>query len=115
MQKVVNGTPAILEAGRNGVLKVFITAANPRLHGFDGTILIRRLRKPLTAEQSRQLSDFACAQEGKPYALGRAIMHASPLRPRDPGITKYFGGTNLDRNRMGQCPSKRSRPHVPRR
>jgi hypothetical protein len=93
----VDGTPAILEAGQNGVLKVFISDANVRLSGFDGTILVRRLRKPLTPEQCRQLSEFANAQEGKPYALGRAIMHASPLRPREPSIMKYFGRTVLER------------------
>ncbi|HZZ81358.1 MAG TPA: YiiX/YebB-like N1pC/P60 family cysteine hydrolase [Gemmataceae bacterium] len=92
-----DGTPAVLEAGRNGVLKVFVTDAATRMQRFDGTILIRRLRKPLTPEQSKQLTDFAMAQDGKPYALSRAILHASPLRPRDPGIMRIFNRTVLDR------------------
>jgi hypothetical protein len=92
-----DGTPAVLEAGRNGVLKCFVTDASTRMHKFDGTILVRRLRKSLTPEQAKQLTDFAMAQEGKPYALSRAIMHASPLRPRDPGLLRIFNRTVLDR------------------
>ena len=94
-----DGTLAILEAGTNAVMKVFIFDLEPRLHDFDGTILVRRLRQPLASEQAANLHDFAVAQEGKPYALGRAIMHASPLRPRNPVFTHPFGRTVLDRER----------------
>jgi hypothetical protein len=94
-----DGTPAILEAGTNGVMKVFVFDFDTRMHEFDGTILVRRVRTPLSKDQAEQLREFAQAQEGKPYALGRALMHAVPFRPRDPGITKYFGRTVLDRER----------------
>jgi hypothetical protein len=94
-----DGTPAILEAGTNAVMRVFIFDLDPRLRGFDGTILVRRLRKPLLPEQSLQLRDFAVAQEGKSYAIGRAILHASPLRPRNASFSQYFGRTVLDRDR----------------
>ena len=94
-----DGSPAILEAGTNAVMKVFVFDADPRLHGFDGTILVRRLNTPLTPEKARDLREFAVAQEGKPYALGRAIMHASPFRPRGLTFTHTFGRTVLDRDR----------------
>jgi hypothetical protein len=94
-----DGSLAILEAGTNAVMKVFIFDLEPRLHDFDGTILVRRLRKPLAPEQAAKLHDFAVAQEGKPYALVRAILHASPLRPRNPAFTNPFGRTVLDRDR----------------
>src|SRR5207249_3184676 len=65
---------AILEAGTNAVMKVFVFELEPRLHEFDGTIVVRRLKKPMTEEQSDQLRDFALAQEGKPYAVGRVLL-----------------------------------------
>ncbi|MBI3823890.1 MAG: hypothetical protein HY289_14570 [Planctomycetes bacterium] len=94
-----DGSAAVLEAGTNAVMKVFVFDLDERLHDFNGTILIRRLQKPLGEEQATQLRDFALAQEGKPYALGRAILHASPLRPRNPTWTQPFGRTVLDRDR----------------
>ena len=94
-----DGTHAILEAGQNGVLKVFITDLDTRLHSFDGTILVRRLRKPLATEQDRQLREFALAQEGKPYALGRLLLQGTPLRARGPVRTYCLGKTCLDRDR----------------
>ncbi|MBI1831392.1 MAG: hypothetical protein HYR84_08080 [Planctomycetes bacterium] len=94
-----DGAPAILEAGTNAVMKVFVFDFHSRLKNFDGTVLIRRLRTPLTAERERALREFAWAQEGKGYALGRAILHASPLRPREPVFTSPFGRTVLDRDR----------------
>ena len=94
-----DGTPALLEAGTNAVMKVFIFELAPRMHGFDGTILVRRLRTPLTAEQSQQLLHFALAQEGKPYAIGRVILHASAWRLCNPLLSRYFGHTALDRDR----------------
>lgn len=94
-----DGAMAVLEAGTNAVMKVFVFDMDKRLHEFDGTILVRRLRKPLTDEHAGNLREFALAQEGKPYALGRAILHASPFRLRDPAWTSPFGRTVLDRDR----------------
>jgi hypothetical protein len=94
-----NGEAAILEAGTNAVMKVFVFDLDTRLHNFDGTVLVRRLHTPLSHEREQQLRQFAVAQEGKPYALGRAVLHASPLRPRDPVLMFPFGRTVLDRDR----------------
>src|SRR4051794_7743301 len=54
-----DGSVAILEAGTTAVQKVFVFNLDNRLHAFDGTILIRRLRTPLTMEQSHQLTEFS--------------------------------------------------------
>src|ERR1019366_4327756 len=74
-----DGTLSILEAGTNAVMKVFIFDLDERLHSFYGTILIRRLKQPLSAEQSDQLTEFCLAQEGKAYAVGRLLLQATPL------------------------------------
>jgi hypothetical protein len=60
---------------------------------------VRRLHKPLSAEQSAHLRDFALAQEGKPYALGRLLLQLTPLRPRGSVFADYIGRTVLDRER----------------
>jgi hypothetical protein len=94
-----DGKMAILEAGTNAVMKVFVFDLDTRLHGFDGTILVRQLRKPLNDEQTTRLADFALAQEGKPYSIGRVVLHMMPLRPRTSYLTPIFGRTVLDRER----------------
>jgi hypothetical protein len=94
-----DGSLAILEAGTNAVMRVFIFDLEPRLKDFSGTILIRRLRKPISAEQSKQLAEFTQAQEGKPYALGRLLLQATPFRPRNQPLAQMLGGTVLNRDR----------------
>ena len=94
-----DGSLAILEAGTNAVMKVFIFDLDHRLHDFYGTILVRRLKQPLSAEQSKHLTDFCVAQEGKPYAIGRLILQGTPLRPRSSYLSSYFGRTVIDRDR----------------
>ena len=94
-----DGSMGILEAGTNAVMKVFVFDLETRLHGFNGTVVVRRLHKPLTDEQSAKLRDFALAQEGKPYAIGRVILQLTPFRPRNSLLAHIFGGTVLDRER----------------
>ncbi len=94
-----DGSLATLEAGTNAVMKVFNFDLDPRLHGFDGTILVRRLHKPLSPEQTKQLTEFALAQEGKPYALGRFMLQGTPFRPHNDLLTPFFGRTVVDRDR----------------
>jgi hypothetical protein len=53
-----DGSLAILEAGTNAVMRVFIFDLDERLHSFYGTILVRTLKRPLSEEQSKQLMDF---------------------------------------------------------
>jgi hypothetical protein len=94
-----DGSWAILEAGTNAVWKIFVFDLDERLHGFDGTILIRRLRTSLNKEQSNQLTEFCLAQEGKKYALGRLILQGTPLRAQGTWRRELFGRTVLDRDR----------------
>src|SRR5262249_56526119 len=74
-----DGRAAILEAGADCVPKVFLIDAVSRLQGYDGLIWIRRLRCPLTPEQSAALTDFALRQEGKRYALFRFARQIPPF------------------------------------
>lgn len=94
-----DGKLATLEAGTNAVMKVFVFDLEPRMHDFDGTILVRRLRQPLTEEQERHLTDFALQQEGKSYALGRLLLHGATQRVRSAVRPDFLGRTVLDRNR----------------
>ena len=94
-----DGSLAILEAGSKAGRMVRSLDLEPRLHDFDGTILIRRLRTPLAPEQTKQLCDFAALQEGKPYAVARFLLQGTPLRPRNSLWAQHFGGTVLDRER----------------
>ena len=80
-------------------MKVFIFDLEPRFHKFDGTILVRRVRRPLTEEQSRHLTDFALAQEGKPYAIGRLIVHGLTQRAHCAIRADFLGRTVVDRDR----------------
>lgn len=94
-----DGSPRILEAGPDASRHVYLLDAFPRLQGFKGTIFVRRLRCPLTPEQSCALTDFALRQEGKRYALLRLARQITPLRTRGPLRTQLFGRTIIDRRR----------------
>jgi hypothetical protein len=98
-----DGQHALLEAGPDLKQKVFILQVLPRLQSYHGTVLMRRLKTPLTAEQSAKLTDFSQAQEGKPYAMVRLILQGTPFRPRGPLRRNLFGRTMLDRNRWTCC------------
>jgi hypothetical protein len=94
-----DGTPALMEAGPHFVQKVFVWDIGPRLRTYDGTVLVRRLCTPLTAEQSTALTEFCLAQEGKSYALARVLLQGTPLKARGPIRTQCLGRTYLDRER----------------
>ena len=61
-----DGTLAILEApGLN--YPVMLSDVGSRHQQYPGPVWVRSLRRPLTPEQSRCLTAFACAQEGKAF------------------------------------------------
>lgn len=99
--RLPDGRAALLESGPDdGKLAgpyVRLLEAMPRLHQFQGTMYIRRLRCPLSPAQSAALTDFALAQEGKRYALGRLLLQATPIRCRSGLRAKVFGHTHMDR------------------
>ena len=101
--KLPDGRPAFLESapddGHLAGLYVRILHALPRLHQFKGTIYVRRLKVPLTPEQSDKLTEFAFAQEGKKYAIWRMLLQGTWFRCRSGWRAKYFAETDMNRNR----------------
>jgi hypothetical protein len=98
-----DGRPAVLEAGPDAVPRVFLLDAVGRFQAYDGLIWIRRLRCPLTAEQSEALTAFAVRQEGKRYSVLRFARQITPFRVRGPVRTKALGRTHMDRRRWICC------------
>jgi hypothetical protein len=96
-----DGSSASLELTGPRVLtaKVCLVDVEPRLAHYPGIVMVRRLRQPLTAEQSRELTRFAHAQVGKSFAVGRVAMQATLLSPRFGLGRCLFGQTCLDRDR----------------
>jgi hypothetical protein len=94
---------AVLEAGPDDTTRVSVLHLEKRLHQFHqhypkGTIVIRRCKKELTEEQSKALTKFAQAQDGKRYAIGRLLLQGTSMRTRGPVREKLLGGTTLDRD-----------------
>ncbi len=96
-----DGSPALLDltgptvrAGRVSLLEVM-----PRLENYHGVILVRRLRCPLSPGQCADLCQFALAQQGKEFALGRMLLQGTPFCCRT-GLRHYlFAGTCMNRER----------------
>jgi hypothetical protein len=100
--KKADGSLAVLEAGPDDSVWVKLLDLDTRLpqfhKDFKGTITIRRCKKELTAEQSKELTKFAKAQEGKRYAVGRLLLQGTSLRSRGPVRELVLGKTTLDRD-----------------
>jgi hypothetical protein len=96
--RLPNGDMATLEAAPYTTVHVFLLDALPRMRGHHGVVWVRRLREPLTAEQSACLTNFALAQTGKRYALGRMLLEATPLRNHGRLHARLFGRPWVDRH-----------------
>jgi hypothetical protein len=96
-----DGKPALLELTGPKVLtaRVVIMDVDTRFRSYPGIIMVRKIREPLTADQSRELTQFAEAQQGKAFAWPRVILQGTPLCPRTGLRKELFGHTYLDRNR----------------
>jgi hypothetical protein len=96
-----NGNPALLELTGPHVLtaKVQIMDVHPRLNSYPGMVMVRKIRQPLTPEQSDDLTRFAEAQAGKSFAAIRVGLMATPFCPRYGLRKQIFGHTHLNRNR----------------
>src|SRR5262249_55616863 len=96
-----DGKPALLELTGPKVItaKVVVMDVETRLRAYPGVVMVRRIRTPLTPEQSRDLTEFAHAQVGKSFALGRVILQATPFCPRTGLRHELFGRTFESRNR----------------
>jgi hypothetical protein len=89
-----DGRMGLFEAGPGDTIHVAITEPMADFlehteHG--GHVWIRRRAVPLTAEQSRRLTDFALAQEGKWFACCRMVNQLSFLRCRNPLWIQWLG------------------------
>src|ERR1043166_4022876 len=86
--KKTDGTLAILEAGPDDTVWVKLLDLDKRLQQFNddfkGTIQIRRCKKELTAEQSKELTKYAAAQDGTRHAGGRLLLQGTSFRSRGP-------------------------------
>jgi hypothetical protein len=100
--KKADGTLAVLEAGPDDSLHVYLLDLDKRLPQFDkdfrGTISIRRCKKELTTEQSKALTKFAAAQEGKRYAVLRLLLQGTSFSCRGPIRELFLADTVLDRS-----------------
>ncbi|MSQ94513.1 MAG: hypothetical protein EXR98_08145 [Gemmataceae bacterium] len=100
--KQTDGKLAVLEAGPDDTVWVKLLPLDKRLpqfnEDFKGTIQIRRCKKELTAEQSKALTKFAEAQDGKRYAIARLLLQGTSLRSRGPVRELVLGRTVLDRD-----------------
>jgi hypothetical protein len=96
-----DGTPALLELTGPVMItaKVAIVDVEPRLSNYPGIVMVRRLKYPLSPDQSERLTQFAQAQSGKSFALGRVVLQGSFFSPRTGLRKELFGKTYLNRNR----------------
>jgi hypothetical protein len=109
--KLSDGRPAVLESGPDDGktlgLHVFLLEASSRLEQYkiqwNGAIYIRRLRQPLTPEQSAALTDWAIQQAGKHYATLRLLLQGTPIRCRSGLREQIFAKTYDNRERWLCC------------
>jgi hypothetical protein len=96
-----DGTPALLDLTGPHVITatVSIVDVETRFKNFQGIIMVRRIREPLTPEQSRALTKFAEAESGKSFALGRVVLLGTPFCPRIGLRRELFGRTYKSRDR----------------
>lgn len=99
--RLPNGRFALLESGPDDgkLLGPYIALLDleSRLSTFQGTLLIRRVRKPLDLERCAKLTDFAISQVGKRYATCRLLLQGTPFRCRNRLTRNLFGRTDLER------------------
>jgi hypothetical protein len=98
-----DGTPTIAEAGAWKLSRVKLIHLQGRLRTFPGIAHVRRLRTPLTVEQSRCLTRYALAQTCKPYAYVRVVLEASVMRSHGRIGSYLFGCPTLDRRSWTCC------------
>lgn len=100
--KKADGTLAVLEAGPDDSVRVKLLDVEKRLPQFQtdfkGLIRIRRCKKVLAEEDSKALTKFAAAQDGKRYAVGRLLLQGTPFRDRGKTGEMTKGTTILDRD-----------------
>jgi hypothetical protein len=94
-----DGSYALLEAGPHNTLNIRVKPLLAHLPTYSAIakVYIRQRCVPLTCEQSAKLTDFAVAQDGKPFALIRLGGQLTPFRSRGPIRTYFVGGPHGER------------------
>lgn len=95
--RLPDGELATLEAAPTDDWRVYLVAMPTRLPAYQGRIWVRRLKRPLDAEESARLTEFATDQTGKGFAFGRVLL-GGIMRPRGELGVELFGETSLDRD-----------------
>lgn len=98
-----DGSMAILEGGPNDTRWIRTLDLVPHLREYEekGQVWIRARKTPLTPEQSKCLTEFAEANDGKKFAIARLGFQLTVFRPRGPfGLkTALYGKAKGNRNR----------------
>ncbi len=95
-----DGSPASLESGPHNTIWVRVLDLVKNLGKYEEegeSVWIRQRKTPLTAEQSKMLTHFAMAQDGKLFAWGRVLGQLTPFRSRGPLRTYWMGGPHGNR------------------
>src|SRR5262249_18408840 len=79
--------------------KTYIVDVLPRFKNYPGCVLIRRPRRTLTPCESQKLTEFALAQQGKDFAVGRLALQITPFNCRYGLRHTWFAHTYFDRHR----------------
>jgi hypothetical protein len=97
-----DGRPATLEAAPHHVrwIRVLDIDDNMRRYQEEGnSVWIRQRKTPLTAEQSKLLTEFAMNQDGKKFAWERVMMQVTPFRARSHLRNTSMGEPHGERRR----------------
>src|SRR5262249_34452734 len=88
-----NGQMALLEGGPQNTQHLRARDLLPQLTMYSSyeRVWIRQRRVHLTPEQSRRLTAFAEAVDGKPFATVRMALEGGPFRSRGPIRTAFLG------------------------
>jgi hypothetical protein len=97
--KKPDGELAVLEAGPDDTLHVYVLDIIPRLYQFEGIIQVRRCKRELTPEESARLTAFAEKQKGKRYAVWRLLLQGTWCKTRGGPLRDKLAHTLFDRRR----------------
>jgi hypothetical protein len=93
-----DGRPAILESAAYDYTHIYLMDVLPRLRSHSGAVWIRRVRTPLTPEESACLTAFALEQTAKHFARFRIMLEATPFRAHGTLHSHLFGSSRIDRD-----------------
>ena len=84
-----HGKLSTIEARPHSESWVFLLDLKERMATYHGSIWVRRLRTPVTPDESKRLTQFAHSQQGKPFAMFRLAFEGTPLNVRS-GLGQFL-------------------------